>query len=147
VFIVHQDKVLIRLHDKYKIWTCPGWHIELDENPNQWAIREAKEETGLDVILYNAHQRYHATTDNQTELIPPLYMNIHRIGQTNHQHIGMVYFAYSESADVNPWHASDASHDRRWMSYHDVQNATDMSPHVQHYACAAIHAYQNPPVG
>lgn len=35
IFIVHQGKVLIRLHDKYDIRTCPGGHIELDENPNE----------------------------------------------------------------------------------------------------------------
>ena len=51
VFVVHKDKVLIRTHDKYDLWLAVGGHIELDEDPNQSAIREVKEEVGLDVEL------------------------------------------------------------------------------------------------
>jgi 8-oxo-dGTP pyrophosphatase MutT (NUDIX family) len=79
IFIVYHHKVLIRLHDKYNLRTCPGGHIELDENPNEAAIREAKEETGLDVVLYNKHQQYFGEHEGQKELIPPIFMNIHRI--------------------------------------------------------------------
>jgi len=42
VFVVHQKAVLLRRHDKYKIWLSVGGHIELDEDPNQAAIREVK---------------------------------------------------------------------------------------------------------
>ena len=58
VFIDHKDKVLIRKHDKYGMRTCPGGHIELDETPQEAAIREAKEETGLDITLYTKHQAF-----------------------------------------------------------------------------------------
>jgi len=40
VFIVHNNKVLLRKHDKYKIWLSVGGHIELNEDPNQAAIRD-----------------------------------------------------------------------------------------------------------
>ncbi len=50
-FVVHNDKVLLRKHDKYKIWLSVGGHIELDEDPNQAAFREVKEEVGLDIEL------------------------------------------------------------------------------------------------
>ncbi|MFK5282779.1 NUDIX domain-containing protein, partial [Lacticaseibacillus paracasei] len=49
VFIVHKDKVLLRMHDKFKFWLSIGGHIELDEDPIQAAYREVKEEVGLDV--------------------------------------------------------------------------------------------------
>ena len=51
VFIVYQDKVLLRIHDKYGRWLSIGGHIELDEDPVQAAIREAKEEVGLDIEI------------------------------------------------------------------------------------------------
>jgi len=51
VFVVYKDRVLIRKHDKYDKWLAVGGHIELDENPNQAAVREVKEEVGLDVEL------------------------------------------------------------------------------------------------
>ena len=58
VFIVYQNKVLLRLHDKYNLWLSVGCHIELDEDPNQAAIREVKEEVGLDIVLDRSHQTY-----------------------------------------------------------------------------------------
>ena len=53
VFIVYNNKVLLRKHDKYKIWLGVGGHIELDEDPNQAAVREVKEEVGLDIMLFD----------------------------------------------------------------------------------------------
>ena len=43
VFVVYQDKVLLRKHDKYGMWLSVGGHIELDEDPNETALREVKE--------------------------------------------------------------------------------------------------------
>jgi len=51
VFVVYNKKVLLRKHDKYKKWLSVGGHIELDENPNEAAIREVKEEVGIEVEL------------------------------------------------------------------------------------------------
>jgi 8-oxo-dGTP pyrophosphatase MutT (NUDIX family) len=51
VFVVSGGKVLLRKHDKYGIWLSVGGHIELDEDPNQAALREVKEEVGLDTEL------------------------------------------------------------------------------------------------
>ena len=48
VFIVYDNKVLLRKHDKYGMWLSVGGHIELDEDSNQAALREVKEEVGLE---------------------------------------------------------------------------------------------------
>jgi hypothetical protein len=48
VFVVSGDAVLLRKHDKYKIWLGVGGHIELDEEPTQAAVRDE----------YPPHQRY-----------------------------------------------------------------------------------------
>lgn len=42
-------KVLLVHHKKYDKWIQPGGHIERFENPIDAAIREVKEETGLDI--------------------------------------------------------------------------------------------------
>ncbi len=99
VFIVYQNKVLLRIHDKYKKWLSVGGHIELDEDPNQAAIREVKEEVGLDVALY--HEPWCQLTEAQEyqELIPPQFMNIHKINDT-HQHITLVYFAKTSTDNL-----------------------------------------------
>ena len=51
IFVVHDGKVLLIHHRKLDKWLPLGGHIELDEDPEQAALREAKEESGLDVEL------------------------------------------------------------------------------------------------
>ena len=51
-FIVYKNTVLLRKHDKLKRWLSVGGHIELYEDPSEAAVREVKEEVGLDVELY-----------------------------------------------------------------------------------------------
>lgn len=39
-FTVNDGAVLLRLHDKYTIWTGPGGHIDPGEDPNEAAHLE-----------------------------------------------------------------------------------------------------------
>ena len=50
IFVVHEHKVLIIHHRKLDRWLPLGGHIELDEDPEQAALREAREESGLSSI-------------------------------------------------------------------------------------------------
>ncbi len=52
VFIVYNQKVLLRKHDKLGVWLSVGGHVEINEDPTEAAVREVKEEVGLDVELY-----------------------------------------------------------------------------------------------
>ncbi len=88
VFIVCNNKVLLRKHDKYKIWLSIGGHIELHEDPNQAAIREVREEVGLNIELYNPHPTPFPASSG--ELIPPVFVNRHRINEV-HEHVTLVY--------------------------------------------------------
>lgn len=109
VFVVYKNKVLIRKHDKYGIWVGVGGHIELDEDPNQAAIREVKEEVGLNVNLWGEKP---TTITRGKHLIPPRFMNIHSINET-HEHMDLVYFATSNSDAVVPENQND---ERRWLT-------------------------------
>ena len=51
IFVVHDGKVLLIHHRRLDKWLPLGGHIELDEDPEIAALREAKEESGLDVEL------------------------------------------------------------------------------------------------
>src|SRR5688572_8875971 len=112
VLIVYQNKVLLRKHDKHKIWLCVGGHIELHEDPNQAAIREAKEEVGLDITLYDS--RAYKIPDDTQELIPPQFVNRHRINDT-HEHVSHYFFATTGS-DVFTNQEGELSEEIRWFT-------------------------------
>ena len=76
-------------------WLPLGGHIELDEDPEQAALREAKEESGLDVELLG--ERPPTTSPGTRALIAPRFLDIHRINDT-HEHIGMIYWARPKGA-------------------------------------------------
>jgi ADP-ribose pyrophosphatase YjhB (NUDIX family) len=56
LFIVEGEKVLLVHHKKLDRWLPIGGHIELDEDPEQAAYREAKEECGLEIELIGERQ-------------------------------------------------------------------------------------------
>lgn len=109
IFVVHDAKVLLILHRKLGKWLPLGGHIELDEDPEIAALREAKEESGLDVELLG--ERPPTTEPGTRALIAPRFLDIHRISDT-HEHIGMIYWARPVSGDVTL--ATEEHHDIRW---------------------------------
>jgi 8-oxo-dGTP pyrophosphatase MutT (NUDIX family) len=95
-----------------------GGHIELDEQPNEAAVREAKEESGLDVELVGELPNYPFEYPGFVHLIPPRYLNIHNAGD-NHKHIGMIYFARTRNDHVNPT-GDDVSAEWRWLTMEEL---------------------------
>ena len=134
--MVCKGKVLIRKHEKYHLWLGVGGHIELNEDPNQAAIREVKEEVGLDVTLWSPIQ-LPEVGDDDVELVPPVFLTRHPINDI-HSHIASVYFATSSNQDVTPEFKTD---EWRWLSRAEVEkNRFGMKPNIQHYALAALDA-------
>ena len=138
VFIVYKDKVLLRKHEKYHKWLAPGGHIELDETPNDAALREVKEEVGLDAVLALPREMPIFTGDEYKELIPPWYSNIHRISDT-HKHVSFIYFATSRSDKVVPQCVSDISNEWRWFTINELEkNEFGVSESILFYAQEAL---------
>lgn len=133
VFIVYKNKVLLRMHDKYKFWASVGGHIELCEDPNEAAVREVKEEVGLDVVLIDIPNRPIYQSETCRELIMPRSLNRHRVSDS-HEHIGMVFFARSETDAVVPEKPTDKW---RWCTKRDLV-AMDLHPEIKLYAESAL---------
>lgn len=134
LFIVHDAKVLVVLHRKLKKWLPLGGHIELDEDPELAAIREAREESGLEVELVG--ERPPTTEPGTRALIAPRFLDIHRISDT-HEHIGMIYWARPKSGSVRC--ATDEHFDIRWCSGEDLEQLQPpMSNAVKWYCHQAI---------
>ena len=51
VFVVRDGRVLLVNHRKLEKWLPIGGHIEIGENPEQAALRETLEESGLEIQL------------------------------------------------------------------------------------------------
>ena len=111
IFIVHDEKILLIHHRKLEKWLPLGGHVELDEEPESAAIREAREESGLEIELVG--ERPPTTEDGTRALIAPRFLDIHRISDS-HQHIGMIYFARVKSGDLAL--AEAEHHAIRWVS-------------------------------
>src|SRR5256885_16696101 len=85
IFVVHDGKILLIHHRKLNAWLPLGGHIELDEEPEQAALREAKEESGLDVELIG--ERPPTTSPGTRALVAPRFLDINRFRGT-HGHNG-----------------------------------------------------------
>jgi len=140
-FIVHKNKVLLRMHDKYKIWLGPGGHIELDEDPNEAVVREVKEEVGLDVELFKGPNHpsspdiYDET--HHKELIPPQFLNRHHTSPS-HEHIDLVYFATAKSNLVKQGE-TEVSDNIHWFTKEDLTDPQyTINEDIRHYAQKAL---------
>jgi 8-oxo-dGTP pyrophosphatase MutT (NUDIX family) len=137
LFVVHRDRVLIRFHEKYHIWIAPGGHIELDESPEEAAVREVQEETGLLVTLYRGNQlSAERGTGRLKQLTPPVFMNAHAV-DANHRHLVFVYFALAETDQIVQPETHEKT-DCRWMTRGEILAATDMEETIKSYALKAL---------
>lgn len=147
IFVVHDGKILLIHHRKLDQWLPLGGHIELDEDPEQAALREAKEESGLDVELLG--ERPPTTGPGTRALIAPRFLDIHRITDT-HEHIGMIYWARPKGSGgasaANPALAAGEHHDIRWCSADELDKLQPpMSDAVKWYCRAAIREISSRP--
>ena len=147
VFIVHNNRVLLRMHDKYKKWMSVGGHIEPNEDPVEAAHREVKEEVGLDIELVG-NPEIKGPLDHSKELIPPVALNRHPTNVPGHEHVTLVYFArvnsrmnLNEQARAMPavkaTYHGDKSEECKWCTREDIERM-ELWPNIRKYALAAL---------
>ena len=88
-FVVHNQTVLLLFHRKLQMWLPPGGHIEPNELPDEAALREVWEETGIRARLIPEHTR---AVDGPLPLARPEGIQLEQIA-AHHQHIDFIYFA------------------------------------------------------
>lgn len=86
VFVVNpiDKKILLCHHKKFNCWVQPGGHIEVDETPEETALRETYEETGVRVKLLG--ERF----PREDDFIRPLGIQ-RNCGKDNSLHIDITY--------------------------------------------------------
>jgi 8-oxo-dGTP pyrophosphatase MutT (NUDIX family) len=108
------DRFLLVHHRKLDRWLQPGGHIDGDADILVAALREAREETGLDDLRL-AEEGPHATPlDVDVHNIPARYTPAGELVEDAHEHhdIRMLVLAAGESAPA----ASDESHAAAWCT-------------------------------
>lgn len=142
VFVVNGDAVLLRKHEKYHKWLPVGGHVELDEDLNQAAMREAKEESGLDIELGPAATvPFEEDSLSFKNLTRPDFMNIHSVGGTSqHQHLDSIFFARSATRHLAP-REEEKDNEMRWFTRAELDDPSlDLWPSTHYYAAAALDA-------
>jgi len=135
IFVVYDGKVLLVHHRKLAKWLPLGGHIELDEDPEMAAYREAREESGLDVELVG--ERPPTTEPGTRALIAPRFLDIHRISAT-HEHIGLLYWARPKNPQSVTL-AEQEHHGIRWCAIDDLEQLQPaVSNAIRWYCCKAI---------
>ena len=92
VFVVRNDRVLLHQHERLLRWLPPGGHIEPNEIPDEAAIREVREETGVHIELIDAPLITLTAPNLPRMLARPLGIMLVDI-RPDHQHIDLVYRA------------------------------------------------------
>ena len=87
-------QVLLHLHRKLGMWLPPGGHIERDELPDEAAVREVLEETGVRSNSWGRGGRMSRTRFTHR----PAGVQLENIGP-GHQHIDLIYFARPKGRD------------------------------------------------
>src|SRR6476661_2802122 len=138
IFVVHEEKILLVHHRKLNKWLPLGGHIELNEDPEQAALREAREESGFEVELLG--ERPPTTEPGTRALIAPRFLDIHRITDT-HEHIGMIYWARPKSGTMTL--AASEHHDIRWVGSDELEKLQPpMANAVKWYCRKALEEVQ-----
>jgi ADP-ribose pyrophosphatase YjhB (NUDIX family) len=114
-FVLHRGRVLLLWHTKLGMWLPPGGHVEAGELPDDAAVREVLEETGVRARLVGPRG---LDVAYPTQLTLPFGIQVEDI-RPGVQHIDLVYFAVPEDEASVEIVGDDAVRDR--AGWYDVE--------------------------
>lgn len=135
--IVHPPsrRVLLNHHRKFDRWMQFGGHMDNDLAPHVTALREAREESGLDDVrlipLPRQTGRRSLWEEGQGVGVRPFDVDIHVVPQRDdkpeHLHLDLRYLVTTDAPDAIA--TSDESHDVRWFTLDELE-ALNLEPGV-----------------
>jgi len=110
--IVGPRGVVLHRHRLLGIWVLPGGHVDAGEQPWQAAVREAREETGLQNL---------GLTNDSPELV---HVDVHP-GPRGHTHLDLRYLLDGDDTDPAP--PQDESQDVFWFMWAEALRMVEPS--------------------
>lgn len=120
IYIVHDGRVLLHKHKKAGVLLPEGGHIEKNELPQETAVREAQEEAGLSIRLYDEDslKGKYLDTDREKMLVCPVHMVVGKI-ESEHEHTDFVFYAESDIDGLCP--GKNESNILQWYSEDELE--------------------------
>lgn len=113
-FIVQGDRTLLIYHKKIQDWFPPGGHIDPHELPCDAAVREVREETGLEVVLLQERSQL-----GKVEVLARPECILLEDITPYHQHIDLIYFARVVGGVLDI--AESEAEDYRWCTAPELE--------------------------
>jgi 8-oxo-dGTP pyrophosphatase MutT (NUDIX family) len=121
-YVVRDGKTLLLKHKKLGMWLPPGGHIDEGETPDEAALRELREETGLDADFLVPPRGPDPAGGRVEYLHPPLHVQVEEIPGHNH-HVDFIYCLVARPGEVRPGDGESAV-----LRWHSAQELGE--PHV-----------------
>ena len=128
------------------MWLPAGGHIDRDELPHEAALRETREELGLDVALVAPQESIASET---VESIPqPQHflledINVHENGDVGHQHIDFIFYGGATTREIDPEPGEQPADDWTWFSATELRENEEIPADVVEIGQRAIEAVGN----
>lgn len=116
-------KVLLVHHAKLDRWLQPGGHADGETEIAEVALREVREETGLERVTLPLHENELVPLDLDVHLIPPRYHADGTIKEDAHEHHDVRFLVVADADQEIV--LSEESHDLGWFTAREVQELTD----------------------
>jgi len=129
-FVVHEGRTLLLHHRKLGMWLPPGGHIDPHELPDRAAVREVREESGLEVELLSQGRML-----GHVHILPQPYCILLEDISPGHQHIDLIYFARVNGGSLA--HAEREALGARWVTWEEL-GASDIAEDIRELGRKAI---------
>jgi 8-oxo-dGTP pyrophosphatase MutT (NUDIX family) len=131
VFVVWDARVMLHLHPKLGRWLPCGGHVEPGELPDDAAVREVEEESGVRVRLVGPPP---VEAQGPRQLARPRGVQLETIAP-GHEHVDLVYLAVPEAVGYDGRLAGDPT--LGWFDAGDL-SGLPLTPEIAAWTALAL---------